>query len=267
MHVAACDNHQMIRSLLKAAALFKPQEFRVRREACSLCDFNIQVRLRNDEMAVRCLRCGASAVTQSLVDVLRQEYEHLSTLDVCELSAAGPLVRWLQPRVPSLKTSEYFPDTLPGTERGGVTCQDVQSLTYADETFDVCTSTEVFEHFENDVAGFCEMFRVLRPGGRLIFTVPLDLNHRTVERTEMRAGHRVNVLPAEYHADRYRGRRVFCFRNYGADLADRQSKVGFDNVDLRRPRQDMFGYARSVVVARKPNPTVRLRTTIAQSRL
>jgi ubiquinone/menaquinone biosynthesis C-methylase UbiE len=52
--------------------------------------------------------------------------------------------------------------------------QDVQKLTYENDSFDVITSNQVFEHVPNDIQGFSECFRVLRKGGgALIFTVPL----------------------------------------------------------------------------------------------
>jgi hypothetical protein len=41
--------------------------------------------------------------------------------------------------------SEYFNEVAPGAWRDGVQCQDVQRLTFADASFDVCTSTEVFD--------------------------------------------------------------------------------------------------------------------------
>jgi len=243
-----------MRRLVKAVALIRVRELALRVEKCPLCGFLFQVRLRRDEIAVRCIRCGASAISQSLVGVLKQVSPPLSSLDAYELSAAGPLVSWLRPRVHSLTTSEYFDDTPPGQSHDGTTCQDVQRLTYASETFDLCTSTEVFEHVEDDMAGFREILRVLRPGGTLVFTVPLNLKEkRTIERTELRGDKRVNVLPAEYHADRFRGQRVFCYRNYGTDIADRLTKAGFVAVELRRPQQKLFGYARTVIVARKPD--------------
>ena len=250
----------MLRPFLRALALTRPTELSLRVEACALCGFKVQVRLRRDEVAVRCAHCGASAITQSLVDVLLQATDSLADLDVYELSAGGPLVRWLRPRVRSLTTSEYFPDVPRGSERAGITCQDVQRLTYPDESFDLCMSTEVFEHVEDDGAGFREILRVLRPGGLHAFTVPLNLASTTLERTTICGGERVNVLPAEYHADRYRGQRVFCFRTYGADLAARLADVGYVDVMLRQPRQIMFGYARTVVCGRKPPQPLRQRS-------
>jgi SAM-dependent methyltransferase len=242
---------RVIARLRKAAALLAPSEFALRRERCVLCGCGWQVRLRRDEIAVRCLRCGASAITQSLVDVVLQACGDLAQLSVYELSAAGALVDWLRPRAGRLITSEFFDAVAPGESHHGVVCQDVQRLTFDDACFDVCTSTEVFEHVEDDIAGFREILRVLRPGGVCVFTVPLGTNAGTVERTAWRDGRRVAVLPAEYHADRYRGQRVFCYRNYGTDIVARLRDAGFASAEIVRPRPLLCGHARAVIVARK----------------
>jgi len=64
-----------------------------------------------------------------------------------------------------LTLSEYLENVPPGECRGNFQCQDVQELTYPDNSFDVCTCTEVFEHVANDVKGFSEIYRVLKEGG------------------------------------------------------------------------------------------------------
>ena len=238
------------RDLRTAWASLRLRELGLGFEACPLCGWRLQVRLRRDEMAVRCARCGASAVTQSLVGVLASLGPALDTLDAYELSAAGPLVPFLRRRCRSLATSEYLPDVPPGEWRDGVQCQDVQRLTHRDASFDLCTSTEVFEHVADDAAGFAEIHRVLRPGGWPVFTVPIG-GASTVERTALVGGERVPTLPPEYHADRLRGPRVFCYRNYGADIGSRLVRAGFVDVGLLRPPESLFGYARAVVVARK----------------
>lgn len=237
--------------LRRGLAIVQPRELRVGKEPCALCRFPLSIRLRNEEMGVRCLRCGASAVTQSLVDVLEQLDIALARISVYELSAQGPLVEYLRRHSGQLTLSEYFPDLNPGEWRGDAQCQDVQSLSHQDGQFDLCTSTEVFEHVERDDAGFREMHRILRPGGWCVFTVPLDTHSATVERTALENGVRRNVLPPEYHADRYRGAQVFCYRNYGVDILDRLRDSGFAHAEIRQPRLKLFGFARPVVCARK----------------
>ena len=241
----------MIRTAWKAARVLKLRQFALQREACALCAFGFTARLAHDETAVRCPRCGASAITQSLVDVLAGITRDLSRVDACELSSRGGLVDWLAVRAQSLATSEYFQGLASGQTHQGVMCQDVQRLSYADASFDLCTSTEVFEHVEDDAAGFRELLRVLRPRGWLVFTVPLDPNGLTLERTQLQDGRRISILPAEYHTDSYRGHRVFCYRYYGADILDRLRAAGFAEADLRFPGRRLFGFGRPVVVARK----------------
>ncbi len=45
-------------------------------------------------------------------------------------------------------------------------------LPFRDGAFDVVVSLDVFEHVQDDLAAMAEVRRVLRPGGRLIATVP-----------------------------------------------------------------------------------------------
>lgn len=45
-------------------------------------------------------------------------------------------------------------------------------LPFKSNSFDIVISTEVLEHLEDDTTAVREMYRVLKPGGRLLITVP-----------------------------------------------------------------------------------------------
>ena len=133
--------------------------------------------------------------------------------------------------------------------RNGIRCEDVQRLTFADASFDVCTSTEVFEHVPDDIAGFRELHRVLRPGGRLAFTVPMA-GAETIERARLVDGECVHLLPPAYHGDRLTGAgTVLVYRDYGEDIVQRLRDCDFADVLVHRSQSDAFGHARTVVVA------------------
>ena len=165
--------------------------------------------------------------------------------------ACGPLFEFLKRRVGTLTCSEYFDDVEPGQWRDGVQCQDFERLTFPDASFDLCTSTEVFEHVPDDVRGFREVRRVLKPGGKLVFTVPLSDSAATVTRAERSGGEVRYFLPAEYHGDAIRGQgRVLVYRDYGRDIVDRLRNCGFKGatgVDVDDAR--WWGLGRNVIVA------------------
>src|SRR4051812_12478971 len=108
-----------LRSML---AMVRPREFALARRICPFCGPGLIARLRDDEIAVRCLRCGASAVHLSLGHALKGR--DLNRLNACELSARGPLVRFLRARVRLLATSEFFESVERGASFGGVRCED-----------------------------------------------------------------------------------------------------------------------------------------------
>ena len=232
----------------------KLHQLRIQINSCPLCGHKFQVKLFNDEMGVRCLKCRGSAVTQSLAAVFDALTTGQNSLSVYELSSRGAWHRFLNQSSHRLTCSEYFDGIPLGEQVNGISCQDVQQLTYADEQFDVCTSLEVFEHVEDDHKGFSEIFRVLKPEGLMLFTVPLSGQTKTIERTAIIQGKRQQTLPAEYHSDSLRGAgQVFCFRNYGSDVIKRLESVGCTQVEIIEPHNKLyFGFGRPVIKAIKP---------------
>ena len=83
----------------------------------------------------------------------------------------------LRPRLPIAGT--HFLDISPPVierlnARGGSAQRgEITALPFGDDSFDLVTAFDVVEHVEDDQAGFAELTRVLKVGGRLIFSVPL----------------------------------------------------------------------------------------------
>lgn len=193
---------------------------------CNLCGFPV-IRIFKGPFGARCIRCKSTYIHRALGQVLEKlDIPYIS--HVYELSSRGALFKYLKKRFKNLKYSEYFDDIHPGDFKKGTQCQDVQNLTYEDESFDLVTSTEVFEHVPDDKKGFREVYRVLKKEGYFVFTVPLLDTEKTIERACMKDGKIKHYLTPEFHSDRFRGKnRVLVFRNYGLDIRQKLESVGF----------------------------------------
>ena len=69
--------------------------------------------------------------------------------------------------------SQFFPDQKPGSIVGKFRCENLESLTFADESIDLHVTQDVLEHVFHPSKVFREIARTLKPGGAHIFTVPL----------------------------------------------------------------------------------------------
>ena len=226
------------------------RDLRLRPFRCPGCGPSLLLRLGEDEMQVRCLRCRGTPVHLSLLAALAAHVGRLAGFDAYELSTTGAVLRHLQRHCRSVATSEYLEGVPPGGSRNGIRCEDVQQLSFADGSFDLCTSTEVFEHVPDDCAGLRELRRVLRPGGRLLLTVPMSGQAATVERAR-RDGPRIeHLLPPAYHGDRLNGPgSVLVYRDYGQDIVERVREAGFREARLWTPPLAYAGHRRTVLVA------------------
>jgi SAM-dependent methyltransferase len=182
----------------------------------------------------RCIACRGTAKHRGIYAVLQRIYgPTLGGLRGCaayELSAHGALFKTLRKRSTetgfALTCSEYVDDLPPGAIVNGARCENVEALTFPDHSFDLVTSTDVFEHVENDIVGFREIARVLRPGGNFVFTVPYQDGHTLIRGVRETDGTIRHLMPPEYHGDPFRGMSVYTWRTYGEDIVDRIAAAG-----------------------------------------
>src|SRR5690606_35574591 len=129
------------------------RRFRLAPLRCPACGPSLLVVLGDDEMLVRCLRCRGTPVHLSLVAAVATHVPGLARRRVYEWSTTGAALAWLRRHCGEVATSEYLDGVAPGSDRDGVRCEDVQRPSFDDGSFDLCTSTEVFEHVPDDHAG------------------------------------------------------------------------------------------------------------------
>ncbi|MCZ7589594.1 MAG: methyltransferase domain-containing protein [Gaiella sp.] len=169
------------------------------------------VRVRyGDALAAReslfCERCGCSLRVRRIAETLVRLYGEAATtlaalvredafreLRVAEINSVGRMHAVLA-ELPGLVHVEY-PE------------EDIQALSWDDASFDLVLTSETLEHVPEPRQALRETLRVLRPGGRHVFTVPLD---PSLEATRSRHG-----LPAEHHG---RGGGPFALVTRKADM-------------------------------------------------
>jgi len=75
--------------------------------------------------------------------------------------------------LPNLAYSEFREGSVPGTVVDGIPAEDLTSLSFPSESFDLILTSETLEHVPDLSLALDEIWRVLVPGGIHIFTVPL----------------------------------------------------------------------------------------------
>jgi SAM-dependent methyltransferase len=149
-----------------------------------------------------------------------------------EFSSFGATFEYFRKHCPNFTFSEYFPGEPPVV--GGIRNEDITDLTFASVSMDLLTSNGVLEHVPEDVQGYRECHRVLRPGGVLIFTVPL---YDTPESVKLASAGEHGIVwhgNPEYHDSRLGGplSAPTFWRHSWRDMCQRVGQVGFRSVEL-----------------------------------
>jgi len=123
---------------------------------------------------------------------------------------------------PAYVGSQFFEDHPGEPVVKGIRNENLERLSFADESIDLHVTQDVFEHVLDPDAAYREIGRTLRPGGMHMFTVPLVNKHRpSVTRARLDADGISNLLPPEYHGNPVGDGRALVVTDWGYDICDR----------------------------------------------
>jgi SAM-dependent methyltransferase len=205
-----------------------------RRESlfCRLCCSSLRVRGIADVL-LSLYGNGAKSVAEM---VHQGDFRKSDVAEINPIGSMGSLHTFLA-QLPRLAFSEYRGAERLGEIIGGARNEDICRLTYADQSFDLVLTSEILEHVPNFRAALRETRRVLRPGGRHVFTVPIVATRAiTSARAEVGPdGQIMHQLPPVSHGrgrGLYRylpvGSDVLTFTEFGRDLTDHLRDAGFE---------------------------------------
>jgi SAM-dependent methyltransferase len=220
-----------------------------RKESCDCSSCGAKLRCRRIAEVVLALYPVGSPPAPSPSLARWVEHPEIRSLRAAEINRIDGVHDCLL-RLPHFAASDYRPGSVPGAVVEGVRSEDLTHLTYPDAAFDLVLTSESFEHVPDPGAALGEVRRVLAPGGRHIFTVPLlPDTPRTFPRAIVRPDGSVeDRAPRIAHPGGDWGYPVFT--EFGADLPELLRDAGFE-VDV------FFGPTRDddlaqVYVCRKP---------------
>lgn len=208
--------------------------WRISLSRCPLCGPSLFLALAKDPFLTRCLRCRANVTNLAIAEAIRRNISHLEAKDGYEMSHYGSTYEFLKRRCRTLECSEFFPSHPLGATVNGVRNEDAQQLTFADRSFDILTSNQVFEHVPDNARCFHECHRVLRPGGSMFFAVPMHDSARTEQVARLENGEIKWLSTPEFHSSRTTGpNSVPVFWRFSVnDILDYVQRTGFAKASL-----------------------------------
>ena len=174
-----------------------------------------------------------------------------------------PFYTFLTSKFPNVTGSEYLGKATEfgKTDHRGLRNEDLTHLTFPDESFDYVISLDCFEHFADFNAAFREAYRILKPGGTMLWTIPFN---RDEEQNLIRArvkddGAIEHLMEPEYHEDPISQAGCLCFTHFGWEMLSEVKVAGFFDAYAMLFWSRQFGYLggeQILFVARMPSRRV-----------
>lgn len=116
-----------------------------------------------------CDKCGSIPRQRALQYILDKYFTDWTSLNIHESSPSNALISQL---CSNYSSSQYLEGVTLGLNRDGMRCENLEKLTFADETFDLVITQDVMEHVHTPQAALSSIMRVIKRGGAHVFTTP-----------------------------------------------------------------------------------------------
>lgn len=193
---------------------------------CPVCDHAVRFRSNHEAFRdfVLCDTCEYGSVPRerALTLALKLYCPDFLEKKIHESSPNNSgISRAIKLKARSYIASQYYKDVPAGQMIGEYRSENLEKLSFEDESFDLFLSLDVFEHVFNPEAAIKEIWRTLKPGGLMISTWPI--RKYQVDAIERRAelgedGEIVHFKEPEIHGNPIDGTGALVTVDYGYDI-------------------------------------------------
>lgn len=186
-----------------------------------------------------CISCGSSVRVRQLAKTLAMWVNKsfqagncetgagiralpLENSSIAEINSCGSMHKWIS-NFGNVSYSEYNPCDK------NIRHEDILSLTYASGSFDIVLHSDTLEHVFDIDRALMEIWRILKPGGASIFSIPIVRDGRpSIARVSLRNGELYHYKLLSYHGGSYQTTRQYlvCYE-FGEDFIPRLKNHGF----------------------------------------
>lgn len=206
--------------------------------------------LRDNYICLTCFSIPRQRHIQYVLDSFFKGWENKS---IHESSPSNDLIsRYCR----DYSTSQFFEGIPAGTVHNGVRCENLEKLTFEDNSFDILITQDVFEHIFNPDQAAKEIMRVLKPGGVHVFTAPkFEGLAKSFQRARLTDAGIDYLHEPEYHGNPVGDGRALVTYHYGDDFENliyEWAKVNTTTYVTRCRDIGIDGKFIEVFVTRKP---------------
>lgn len=169
----------------------------------------------------QCIRCGSNPRQRAIIKVIKYLYPNWTETKIHESSPSGATFKKMLHTCNEYSYSYFYPEKNLGeplNESNQVTNQNLENLTFPDESFDLFITQDVLEHINEPLKALKEIYRCLKPGGLHIFTVPVALFKSTRPRIKIENGKITPIMEEVYHGNPISEKGSLVTYDWGGDI-------------------------------------------------
>lgn len=169
----------------------------------------------------QCIRCHSNPRQRALTQIISELKPNWQLSKIHESSPCGPTFQKMLNHCKGYTYSFFYPNKELGCfleNHQNATNQNLQSLTFPNESFDIFITQDVLEHINDPYEAIKEIYRCLKPGGMHIFTVPVSPFQSTTPRIKIENGVAIPTLPEIYHGNPISEKGSLVTYDWGGDI-------------------------------------------------
>jgi GT2 family glycosyltransferase/ubiquinone/menaquinone biosynthesis C-methylase UbiE/glycosyltransferase involved in cell wall biosynthesis len=190
--------------------------------------------LPNWRERLECPSCGMNNRQRLIATLVNQTLSGKQGQHVYFMEQVTPIYQWA--------INTFKNDVINGSEYLGhqyesgaiiesIRHEDIENLSFSNESLDLIVSNDVFEHVPTPAKAFAECARALKAGGIMLATIPFYSNRdESVTRAKFVNGQLEHILPPAYHGNPVSAEGALVFTDFGWDMVETMQKAGFSNV-------------------------------------